>query len=574
MPNSQYQVTISNFTGSTPCTSYDVYTGTTHDVNSATFVDTVSSSLILGHTITLNIDSSYTHVYLFIEHCDGHINSVPNATPKLQGGYQVTLVDLRCNDCVDSGTPTTPTATPTLTSTPTLTATAGQTSTPTSTPTLTATSTPTLTSTSTPTLTATAGATSTPTPTLTATNTPTLTSTSTATPTLTATAGTTSTPTSTLTSTPTVTPTTLCCYQYEITNYYNISHDVTYVDCDGNNQVISAAGNGQQTYITCALEGSLGVEATYCDMGNTVDCVLWVASNEPCGGCGTPTPTPTLTATNTPTLTSTSTATNTPTLTQTPTLTSTVQVTLTPTETPCGECIEYYNNNGVTYSGIDYIDCNGVQQINVSVGPGQSICVIPGTVSGSYGFLTILGGCGLYGCLPTPTPTLTPTASEPPLPMLCYTADNSSGQDDCEIEFINCENGNPTIYNVTAGSVYSFCTHTLISDVCSITQVGSDPCVDCQCPQGPPPTSCYCLTTVFSENDYGVVSDDGILYIQYVDCSGTTQNIQFNMYGTISGPCAQSLISYHILVNGSPSVPGTSTVTLSSSLCTTNGDCA
>jgi hypothetical protein len=381
---------------------------------------------------------------------------------------------------------------------------------------------------------------------------------------------------------------------------------VTYVDCDGNNQVISAAGNGQQTYITCALEGSLGVEATYCDIGNTVDCVLWVASNEPCGGCSTPTPTPTLTATNTPTLTSTSTptltttaeatstptstptitatstptltststATNTPTLTETPTLTSTVQVTLTPTETPCGECIEYYNNNGVTYSGIDYIDCNGVQQINVSVGPGQSICVIPGTVSGSYGFLTILGGCGLYGCLPTPTPTLTPTASEPPLPMLCYTADNSLGQDDCEIEFINCENDNPTIYNVTAGSVYSFCTHTLISDVCLITQVGSDPCVNCQCPQGPPPTSCYCLTTVFSENDYGVVSDDGKIYIQYVDCSGTTQNTEFDMYGTISGPCAQTLLSYHILVNGNPATPGTSTVTLSSSPCTANEDCA
>ena len=574
MPNSQYQVTISNFTGSTPCTSYDVYTGTTHDVNSATFVDTVSSSSILGHTITLNIDSSYTHVYLFIEHCDGHINSVPNATPKLQGGYQVTLVDLRCNDCVDSGTPTTPTATPTLTSTPTLTTTAGQTSTPTSTPTLTATSTPTLTSTSTPTLTATAGATSTPTPTLTATNTPTLTSTSTATPTLTATAGTTSTPTSTLTSTPTVTPTTLCCYQYEITNYYNISHDVTYVDCDGNNQVISAAGNGQQTYITCALEGSLGVEATYCDMGNTVDCVLWVASNEPCGGCGTPTPTPTLTATNTPTLTSTSTATNTPTLTQTPTLTGTVQVTLTPTETPCGECIEYYNNNGVTYSGIDYIDCNGVQQTNVSVGPGQSICIIPGTISGGYGFLTILGGCGLYGCLPTPTPTLTVSASQPPVTTFCYTADNTTGQTNCEIEYIDCLTGEPTLHIVSAGASYAFCSHTIITDECSIIQGGSDPCVDCQCPQGPPPTSCYCLTTVFSENDYGVVSDDGILYIQYVDCSGTTQNIQFNMYGTISGPCAQSLISYHILVNGSPSVPGTSTVTLSSSLCTTNGDCA
>jgi hypothetical protein len=246
----------------------------------------------------------------------------------------------------------------------------------------------------------------------------------------------------------------------------------------------------------------------------------------------------------------------------------------TPTTSPCGSCFEYYNNNSESYSGINYTDCSGVEQINVTVGPGQGICVIPGTISGNYGFLIITIECGYYACLPTPTPTLTATATEPAPPSLCYTADNTTGQEDCEIEYIDCATNNPTIYNVTAGSAYSFCSHTIISDVCSITQAGSDPCVDCQCPQGPPPTECYCLSTTFSEDDYGNVSDDGILYVQYVDCLGTTQNIQFAIYGTVTGPCAQSVISYHILVNGNPSVPATSTVTLSLSPCTANEDCA
>ena len=444
MPSSQYQVTISSFTGSTPCTSYDIYTGVTHDIDNATFVETVSSSSISGHTVDLDIDSSYTHVYLFIEHCDGHINSVPGSTPKLQGGYQVVLVDLRCNDCVVAGATPTPTNTPTVTST----------------------STPTVTSTSTPTLTPTAGATSTPTPT------PTLTSTST--------------PTVTSTSTQTLTPT--------------------------------------------------------------------------AGETSTPTPTPTVTSTTTPTVT--------PTLTLT--LTSSESVIPTPTTTPCGECIEYYNNNGVTYTGINYTDCNGVEQINVSVGPGQGICVIPGTISGSYGFLTILGECGLYSCLPTPTPTLTGTMAPT---IYCFTADNSMGQTDCEIEYYNCETNQPTIYNVVAGDVYAFCTYSIISDACEIVEQGSDLCVNCQCPQGPPPTSCYCMNISFSVDDYTNFSDDGNLYIQYLDCSGATQNYTIGMHGTVLGPCAQSIASYYILVSGTQTIPGTSNVILGLVPCTTNADC-
>jgi len=36
---------------------------------------------------------------VFVEHCDGHINPTPSSSPKLQGGYQLSLVNLRCDDC-------------------------------------------------------------------------------------------------------------------------------------------------------------------------------------------------------------------------------------------------------------------------------------------------------------------------------------------------------------------------------------------------------------------------------------------------------------------------------------------
>jgi hypothetical protein len=171
----------------------------------------------------------------------------------------------------------TPTTTPTNTATPSVTAT--QTSTPESTPT------------------------STPTNTATQTSTPTSTATSTVTP------SNSSTPPETPTNTPTPTSTPICdCYQYEITNYYTTSKTVFYTDCDGTPGSVVAAGNGQQTYITCAVENSLSTNDAFCDPGQTTDCITWVAASTPCGNrCLTPTTTPT--NTSTPTITPTSTQT-------------------------------------------------------------------------------------------------------------------------------------------------------------------------------------------------------------------------------------------------------------------------
>lgn len=114
------------------------------------------------------------------------------------------------------------------------------------------------------------------------------TSTITSTPTVTPTITPTNTLTPTNTATPTVTPTPsstpVCCYQYEITNYYTTTQTINYTDCNGTPSSVNAAGNGNQTIVNCAVEGSLSFSGATCDGGN-VDCVTWVAASTPCGGC-------------------------------------------------------------------------------------------------------------------------------------------------------------------------------------------------------------------------------------------------------------------------------------------------
>lgn len=128
--------------------------------------------------------------------------------------------------------------------------------------------------------------TTTPTNTVTPTITPSFTPTTSLTPSLTQTSTVTLTPTKTPTLTPTITPssTPICCYQYEITNYYTTTQTVNYTDCNGTPSSVNATGNGNQTIVNCAVEGSLSFSGTTCD-GGTVDCVTWVAASSPCGGC-------------------------------------------------------------------------------------------------------------------------------------------------------------------------------------------------------------------------------------------------------------------------------------------------
>jgi hypothetical protein len=237
----------------------------------------------------------------------------------------------------------------------------------------------------------------------------------TATNTLTPTQTLTPSPTETPTQTSTPTPTTLCCYQYEITNYYTTTQTIYYTDCNGAASQVEATGNGLQTYIACALEGSITYFGTPCDNSST-DCIAVVRADTPCGGCVPITPTPTVTSTVTLT------PSQTPPVTATPTITPSQ----TPTSIPC--CYQYeITNYYTTTQTIYYTDCTeGPTQVNA---PGNGLqtyiaCAIEGSITffgtpcdnSSVDCIAAVRAndpCG--GCLPqTPTPTATTTPTQTP----------------------------------------------------------------------------------------------------------------------------------------------------------------
>ena len=110
-----YQLTVTNFVGTTPCGGYYIYTGLTTNINDADYIygsATLIPIPLSGYTFFVDVDSSLTNIYLFVEHCDGHNNEDIN-----QGGYQISFVDLRCVSCY-SGPIVSPTPSPSLTPTP------------------------------------------------------------------------------------------------------------------------------------------------------------------------------------------------------------------------------------------------------------------------------------------------------------------------------------------------------------------------------------------------------------------------------------------------------------------------
>jgi hypothetical protein len=362
--------------------------GVTFDAN--IYVASVYDST---HTVTIGFDETETLLVL----ADSYQGNITNVTIT---GYtspnpinNITFSAGTFTSCVKpSPTPTkTPTQTPTPTETPTQTPTNTQTSTttPTPTPTNTQTQTATATATATPTPTNTQTQTATATATATATPTPTNTQTQTATATATATSTTTATPSVTPTNTPT--PTQLCCYQYEITNYYTTNQVVYYTDCEGNSTQITAAGNGAQTYISCALEGTLSTFATICDNSST-DCITWTPASYPCGGCVSPTPTQTATATSTATPTATATATATSTATATATATATPTPTPTPTETPVIPTAFYIKGSGCTNLEIRFFSYT-----DGPLNDGDVIYINSGPNQGCYTLSTFMPGTGDNG---------------------------------------------------------------------------------------------------------------------------------------------------------------------------------
>ena len=490
MPTSQHQIVVSNFNGTTPCESYSVYTGTTHNIDDADYVEDVNVP-VSGYTLSLSVDSSYDNVYLFIEHCDGHINSVPTSTPKLQGGYQLVFVDLRCDDCISQIIPTpTPTTTSTnVTPTPTITPTG--TSTPTLTPTGTGTPTGTSTPTATPTGTGTPTGTSTPTLTPTGTGTPTGTSTPTLTPTGTGTGTITPTSTPTETITPTVTPTpTEGCYCYE----FNIDERefgefggpiVQYLDCTSTPQSVGFSGIGGFSGYCISQITDFYV---YTGSGETdiatVEFSTYTNTRNPCtvdGDCivtGEPTPTPTLTPTpsNTITPTGTSTPTATPTETSTPTGTSTPTATPTPTLTP-------------------------------TVTPTPTGTSTP-TITPTATPTPTLTPTYTPGPTNTPTPTSTPTATVTPA-VQCYIVENYGQYLDTDgqplngiIAYVRCDGLEFQDVGVPVGAYYSICASSIIYDTGGMITPTLVDCTDCTaCPPLPPPRDivCDCYEVVITQ---------------------------------------------------------------------------
>jgi hypothetical protein len=91
-----YEITISSLTLQTPCDGFYIYTGLTANILQALPINgtPILIPITTGYTFNIEIDDTYQFMFVFIVHCDGY-----DVNENLQGGYQVSIVDLRCNDC-------------------------------------------------------------------------------------------------------------------------------------------------------------------------------------------------------------------------------------------------------------------------------------------------------------------------------------------------------------------------------------------------------------------------------------------------------------------------------------------
>jgi hypothetical protein len=88
----RYEIKIKNFNTKTPCDGFYVLTGLTDSIIDADYIDGEMELLPIeeDYIFDVIVGSTVTHIYVFIVHCDGLTD------PKLQGGYQLTLVKLDC----------------------------------------------------------------------------------------------------------------------------------------------------------------------------------------------------------------------------------------------------------------------------------------------------------------------------------------------------------------------------------------------------------------------------------------------------------------------------------------------
>ena len=92
-------ITIENLYDNGVCDEYKIYTGTTYNIDNANYLG--------NHTLPHTWDGgNYSGVlYVFVEHCDDHIDPPPSSQPKKQGGFQVQLLNIDCKQCPPNPTP-------------------------------------------------------------------------------------------------------------------------------------------------------------------------------------------------------------------------------------------------------------------------------------------------------------------------------------------------------------------------------------------------------------------------------------------------------------------------------------
>ena len=101
-------ITVNNLYENGVCDEFTIYTGTTY--NGDPYIIPVSAQSIGSHTLphTFNVGTYEGPLYIFLVHCDFYVTPPPSELPKRQGGFQVKLINIECEECPPFSPPTTP----------------------------------------------------------------------------------------------------------------------------------------------------------------------------------------------------------------------------------------------------------------------------------------------------------------------------------------------------------------------------------------------------------------------------------------------------------------------------------
>ena len=112
-------VTVNNLYENGVCDEFTIYTGTTY--NGDPYIIPVSAQSIGSHSLphTFDVGGYEGPLYIFLVHCDFYVTPPPSETPKRQGGFQVKLINIDCENCPPFSPVATPIPTPSPSPTPT-----------------------------------------------------------------------------------------------------------------------------------------------------------------------------------------------------------------------------------------------------------------------------------------------------------------------------------------------------------------------------------------------------------------------------------------------------------------------